>query len=177
MIRKFKGKSPHVGKEVYIDPSSTLIGDVVLGDHVSIWPGVIARGDMHQIRIGAGTNIQDGSILHVTHPSDYNPEGYALTLGRDITVGHQVVLHGCTIHDSCLIGMGSLLMDGVTVESQVIIGAGSLVPPGKVLTSGWLWVGRPVVAKRLLTSEELAFIEYSAQNYKKLKNEYLKEPS
>lgn len=173
-IRSFRGHTPALGARVFVDRSAVVIGQATLGDDVAIWPGAIVRADMHAITIGARTNIQDGSVLHVTHPSEKtHPEGYSLTIGSNITVGHCVTLHGCTIHDFCLIGMNSLVMDGAVIESEVMLGAGSLVPPGKVLESGFLYVGSPVVKKRPLTDAERAFIPYSVQNYVSLKDEYL----
>jgi carbonic anhydrase/acetyltransferase-like protein (isoleucine patch superfamily) len=126
-----------------IDASSVVIGDVRMADDVSIWPLVAIRGDVNYVSI-ARTNIQDGSVLHVTHKSSYNPEGNPLIIGEDVTVGHKVMLHGCTIGNRVLVGMGSILLDGVIVEDDVMIGAGSLVPQNKRLESGYLYLGSPV---------------------------------
>ena len=133
----------------------------------------VVRGDVHKITIGCSTNIQDGSILHVTHPHSANPDGFTLYVGNNVTVGHKVILHGCHIGDNCLIGMGSTIMDGAVVNSQVMVGAGSLVTPGKQLDSGYLYVGSPVRKLRALSQEELQWIDYSATHYQKLKNQYL----
>lgn len=171
-IRKFQDKSPTLGKKVYIDPNSVVIGDVTLGDNVSVWPMAVIRGDVNFIKIGNTCNIQDGAILHVTHDGPYTPGGKPLILGQGITIGHHVVLHACTIDDFCLIGMGTLILDGVHVQKHVMIGAGSLVPPGKVLESGYLYLGNPVRAVRKLSLKELEHLEYSAEHYVKLKDKY-----
>ncbi|MET4692322.1 gamma carbonic anhydrase family protein [Endozoicomonas lisbonensis] len=174
-IRTFKGKTPVTGKGVFIDPTALVIGDVVIGKDSSIWPMSVVRGDMNSIRIGERTSIQDGSVLHITHASHYNPKGHALTIGSDVTVGHSVTLHGCTLHDRCLIGLGSIVMDGAVVEEEVIVAAGCLVPPGKRLQSGFLYKGNPARMVRPLTEQEISFFSYSAVNYVKLKDEYIAE--
>lgn len=173
-IRSFAGKMPEVAATAYIDPTATVIGDVVIGADSSVWPMTSIRGDVNYIRIGERTSIQDGSVLHVTHAGPFSPQGNALHIGNNVTVGHQVILHGCTVEDNCLIGMGSKILDGAIVQSQVFLGAGSLVPPGKVLESGYLWLGSPAKKIRALTEEELHFLDYSAQHYVRLKNIYLK---
>ena len=174
-IRPFKGVMPKLGERVFVDPSAVVLGDVEIGDDSSVWPLTVIRGDMHRIRIGKRTNVQDGSILHITHASSYNPDGYPLTIGDEVIIGHQVMLHGCTIGNRILIGMSTTIMDGAVVEDDVIIGGGSLVPPGKRLHSGKLYVGRPVKEVRDLTEKELSFFSYSAGNYVKLKDEHLQE--
>lgn len=172
-IRIYNKTLPQCGSRVFIDPSAVVIGDVHLGDDCSVWPNAVIRGDMHRIRIGARTSVQDGSVLHITHASSFNPEGFALTIGDDVTIGHQVLLHGCTIGSRVLIGMASIVMDGARIDDEVILGAGSLVSPGKHLESGYLYVGRPAQQVRALTEEELAFFPYTAGNYVRLKDEYL----
>ena len=172
-IKSFQGISPTITDSVYIDDSALVIGDVTIGADSSIWPMTVVRGDVNKIIIGSNTNIQDGSILHVTHPHQKHPDGFALHVGNNVTVGHKVILHGCVIEDNCLIGMGSIIMDGAVVHSHVLVGAGSLVSPGKELESGYLYLGSPVKKLRPLTSEESAWIDYSASHYKKLKNRYL----
>ena len=174
-VRTYQGITPTIGERVFIDPASVVLGDVVIGDDSSVWPCAVIRGDVHKIRIGDRTNVQDGSILHVTHAGEFNDEGYPLILGDDITVGHSVNLHGCTIHDRVLIGIGSTVMDNVVVESEVMIGAGSLVPPGKVLESGHLYVGNPVKKVRELSDKEKGFFGYSSDHYVKVKNSHLAE--
>ncbi|MGX9419270.1 gamma carbonic anhydrase family protein [Vibrio sp. RC27] len=172
-LRSYKGISPQVGNNVYIDSSSVLVGDVRIGDDSSIWPIVAARGDVNYIEIGQRTSIQDGTVLHVTHKNTDNPEGYPLIIGNDVTVGHKVMLHGCVIGDRVLVGMGAIVLDGVVVESEVMIGAGSLVPPNKKLESGYLYVGSPVKQIRPLKASEIAFLQKSADNYVATKNNYL----
>ena len=174
-VRSFKGMTPKLGQQVFVDESAVVIGDVVLGDDVSVWPNTVIRGDMHSIKIGDRCSIQDGSILHITHASDYNPGGYPLTLGSDVTVGHMAMLHGCTIGSEVLIGMQAMVMDGAVVQDKVVIGAGTLVPPGKTLESGHLYLGRPAKQVRPLTEKELSYFKYTAANYVKLKNDYLNE--
>lgn len=174
-IRNYQGHSPQLGARVFVDESAVVIGDVVLGDDASVWPCVVIRGDMHKIRIGARTSVQDGSVLHITHASDYNPAGHPLIIGDDVTVGHSVCLHGCTIGNRVLIGIGTTVLDGAVVEDEVIIGAGSLVPPGKRLESGFLYVGSPVKQARPLKDSERRFFTYSAGNYVKLKDSYIAE--
>jgi carbonic anhydrase/acetyltransferase-like protein (isoleucine patch superfamily) len=174
-IRRYQGQAPCLGERVFVDESAVVIGDVILGDDVSVWPCVVIRGDMHRIRIGARTSVQDGSVLHITHASNYNPEGYPLTVGEDVTIGHSVCLHGCTIGNRVLIGIGSTILDGAIIEDEVVIGAGSLVPPGKRLESGFMYMGSPVKQIRPLKESEHSFFTYSANNYVKLKNAYLAE--
>lgn len=174
-IRSFKGIAPSLGERVYIDPQSAVIGDVSLGDDVSVWPMAVIRGDVNKIHIGSACSIQDGAILHVTHDGPYTAGGKPLILGHGITVGHKAVLHGCTIEDYCLIGMGALVLDAVHVEHHVMIAAGSIVSPGKRLESGYLYLGNPARAVRTLTEKEIEQLEYSAQHYIRLKNYYLEQ--
>ena len=171
-IRPFGNKTPQLGKRCHIDPSATVIGDVALGDDCSVWPQAVIRGDMHRIRIGARTSIQDGSVLHITHDSGYNPGGWPLTIGNEVTVGHRCVLHGCTIGNRVLIGNGAIVMDGAVLEDQVVVAANALVAPGKTLRSGYLYVGSPAREKRELSPEEIVFFDYTAANYVKLKDQY-----
>jgi|TARA_B100000378_G_scaffold5979_2_gene5434 carbonic anhydrase/acetyltransferase-like protein (isoleucine patch superfamily) len=174
-IRSFQNKVPSQGERVFVDPASTVIGEVTLGNDSSVWPGAVVRGDMHRIVIGARTSVQDNAVLHITHDSAFNPGGFPLTLGDDVTVGHQAMLHGCTIGDRVMIGMQTMIMDGAVVESDVMLAAGSLVSPGKRLASGWLYRGRPARAVRELTAKEIEFLPYVAGNYVKLKDQYLDE--
>ncbi|NWA64027.1 gamma carbonic anhydrase family protein [Pantoea sp. B9002] len=176
-LRPYKNHFPQQGDRVMIDSSSVVVGEVQLADDVSIWPLVAIRGDVNKVVIGKRSNIQDGSVLHVTHKSTSNPEGYPLIVGEDVTVGHKAMLHGCTIGNRVLVGMGSILLDGVVVEDDVMIGAGSLVPPGKRLESGYLYLGSPVKQVRPLSEAEIAGLLYSSNNYVGWKNEYLDQES
>lgn len=173
VLRPFKDLFPQKGDRVMIDSSSVVVGDVRMADDVSIWPLVAIRGDVNHVIIGSRTNIQDGSVLHVTHKSAHNPEGCPLIIGEDVTIGHKVMLHGCTIGNRVLVGMGSILLDGVIVEDDIMIGAGSLVPQNKRLESGYLYLGSPVKQIRPLNEAEIAGLQYSANNYVKWKDEYL----
>lgn len=175
MIRPYQSAQPTLGERVYIDPQATVIGAVQLGDDVSVWPSAVLRGDVNEVRIGARSNIQDGSIGHVTHDGPYTPGGLPLDLGEDITVGHGAILHACTIGDRCLVGMGALILDGAVLEDDVMLAAGSLVSPGKRLESGWLYRGRPAEPVRRLDERELEMLRYSAEHYVRLKDRYITE--
>lgn len=172
-IRTFRRKTPALGDRVFIDSTAVVLGDITIGHDSSIWPMTVVRGDMHSIRIGSRTNIQDGSVLHITHASHVNPKGYPLEIGNDVTVGHNATLHGCKIHDRCLIGIGAIVMDGAVIEEEVMVAAGCLVPPGKRLQSGFLYKGNPAKMVRPLTEQEINFFPYSSSNYVKLKDEYI----
>lgn len=168
-IRSFESTSPDIHPTAYVDESAVVIGNVTIGKNSSIWPLTVIRGDIQAIHIGEHTNIQDGSVLHVTHGSKFSTtEGTPLIIGNNVTVGHKAVLHACTIGNSCLIGMGSIILDGAVIKNEVMIGAGSLVPPCKTLSSGYLWVGSPVKKARKLSSKELEFLTYSASHYSNL---------
>ena len=171
-IEAYQGTSPSIAGDAFIHHSAHIIGEVCIGANSSVWCGAVVRGDVNSISIGDDTNIQDLSVLHVSHKTPHNPAGAPLIIGNRVTVGHSVILHGCTIHDECLIGMGSIIMDKAVLEPQVLIGAGSLVPEGKVLQSGYLYLGRPVKQVRALTPEEIAYFNYSAQHYVRLHQSY-----
>lgn len=172
-IRSYAGITPSMGQGVYIDASAVVIGDVTIGAESSVWPMVVVRGDVNHITIGHHTNIQDGSVLHVTHKNEQaGTDGLALAIGNFVTVGHKALLHACTIGDYCLIGMGAIIMDGAEVPDKVIVGAGSLVAPGKLLESRWLYTGNPARKSRPLSEAELRFPEYLARHYVQLKNEH-----
>ena len=174
-VRSYRNIHPRIGKNVYVDDAAVVIGDVTIGDDTSLWPMSVARGDVHKITIGARTNIQDGSVLHVTSDNPFTPGGFPLCIGDDVTVGHGVILHACTIGDLVLIGMGSTVLDGAVVHSRVMIGAGSLVSPGKELESGYLYLGSPAKKIRPLRDKELAYLEFSAQHYVDLKNKHMRD--
>lgn len=174
-IRPFQQHTPALGERAFVDRSAVVIGDVEIGADSSVWPLTVIRGDMHRIRIGARTSVQDGCVLHITHAGPFNLDGFPLLIGDDVTIAHKVMLHGCTVGSRVLIGMGSIVMDGAVIEDDVIVGAGSLVPPGKRLDSGFLYVGSPVRPVRALTDKEKAFFTYSAGNYVKLKDQHLAE--
>ena len=175
MIRAFETFTPVLADGVWVDEMALVVGDVELGADTSVWPMSVVRGDVHSIRIGARTNVQDGSVLHVTHDSEYAVEGRPLIVGDDVTVGHKVILHACTVGDRCLVGMGSTVLDGAVLEDEVMVGAGSLVPPNKILESGYLWLGSPVRRVRPLTEKEREYLRYSAQHYVRLKNRHAKK--
>ncbi|MDX1803534.1 MAG: gamma carbonic anhydrase family protein [Alcanivorax sp.] len=176
-IRRFEDKVPQLGARVFVDPDATVIGDVVLGDDCSVWPRAVIRGDMHRIRIGARVSIQDNAVLHITHDSTFNPGGFSLTLGNDVTIAHQAMLHGCTLGSRVMVGMQAVIMDGAVVDDEVIVAAGSLVGPGKHLASGYLYRGQPARAVRPLSDEERQFLSYVAGNYVRLKDRYLAQPA
>lgn len=174
-IRTYQGLSPKIGERVFVDHSAVVLGDVVIGTDSSVWPLVVIRGDMHSIRIGARTSVQDATVLHITHASDFNPGGFPLIIGDDVTIGHQAMLHGCTVGNRVLVGMKAMIMDGAVVEDEVIIGAGSMVTPGKRLESGYVYMGSPAKKIRPITDKERAFFTYSAANYVRLKDKYMVE--
>lgn len=173
VLRPYQTFFPQLGQRVMVDDASVVIGDVRLADDVGIWPLVVIRGDVNYVAIGRRTNIQDGSVLHVTHKSSYNPEGNPLLIGEEVTIGHKVMLHGCTIGNRVLVGMGTIILDGAVIEDDVMIGAGSLVPQNKRLESGYLYLGSPVKQIRPLKETELEGLKYSANNYVRWKDEYL----
>ena len=172
-LRPFDGKRPVLGERVYIDPASTLIGDVVLGDDVSVWPGTVIRGDVNFVRVGARSNLQDGTIVHVSHHSPYNKAGHPTLIGEDVTVGHGTIIHACTIGDFCLIGMGACILDGATIGRYGFVGAGAVVGPGQQIGEAELWLGNPARLARRLSDKEIESLHYSAAHYVRLKDRYL----
>jgi carbonic anhydrase/acetyltransferase-like protein (isoleucine patch superfamily) len=174
-LSPYLGNFPRLEEHTYVHASAQVIGDVVLGEDCSVWCNAVLRGDVNRIRIGRCSNVQDLTMCHVSHKTPNKPEGSPLVIGDYVTIGHSVILHGCTIGNECLVGMGSIVMDDAVIHDRVMIGAGSLVPPGKVLESGMLYVGRPVKAVRALTPEEAAYLRYSAEHYVRVKNNYMEE--
>jgi carbonic anhydrase/acetyltransferase-like protein (isoleucine patch superfamily) len=172
-LRSFKGITPILGARTYVDPAATVIGDVVLGDDVSIWPGAVLRGDVNHIRIGARSNVQDGAVVHVTHDGPYSPGGFPTIVGEGVTIGHAAVIHACTIEDYCLIGMHATVLDGAVVKKYGFVAAGAVVPPGKVVGERELWVGNPAQRVRSLTDKQVEQLHYSADHYVRLKDVYL----
>jgi len=171
-IREFAGKQPTIANSAYVDTTALVIGDVIIGADSSVWPMSVVRGDINAICIGARCNLQDHCVVHVNHDSTYFPGGSRVTIGDDVTIGHRVTLHGCTIEDRCLIGMGSIVMDGAVIHPHVLLGAGSLVPSNKKLESGYLWLGNPVKKIRPLSAQEIELIAYSAAHYVEVKEQY-----
>ena len=171
-IRSFQGLSPKISDRAYIDEDAVVIGDVTIGADSSVWPTVAIRGDVQKITIGARTNIQDGSVIHVTADNEFNPGGFPTTIGDGVTVGHKAILHACTIEDYALVGMGAIILDGAIVRAKALVGAGSVVGPGKDIEGGYLWLGSPAKKIRQLSEKEMAYLEFSAQHYVDLKNKY-----
>ncbi|NGZ05437.1 MAG: gamma carbonic anhydrase family protein [Magnetococcales bacterium] len=167
-IRPFEGIWPTIDPTAFVHPDAVVIGDVHIGAYSSIWPGAVVRGDVNPIRIGCGSNIQDGSILHVNRPTPPRPEGIPLIIGNDVLVGHHVNLHACTLRDRCMIGIGAIVLDGATVEENAMVGAGALVAPFKTVKAGELWVGSPAKSVRLLSQEEREAIQATVISYQEL---------
>ncbi|MHA3114806.1 gamma carbonic anhydrase family protein [Acinetobacter sp. ANC 4635] len=167
-IRPYLEHTPQIDDSCYIDAMSVVIGDVHLAENVSVWPFAVIRGDVNSIQIGKNSNVQDHCMLHVSHKKPTKPNGSPLIIGEDVTIGHHVTLHGCTIGNRVLLGINTVILDDVVIEDDVMIGAGSLVPPRKRLESGYLYMGSPVQKVRPLTDEEKAFLTYSARHYVKV---------
>ena len=166
-ILQYKGILPRIAGDSFIAPGAQIIGDVEIGNHSGIWFNCVLRGDVAHIRIGDRTNIQDGTIIHVTRG------GHPTIIGTGVTVGHNAILHACRLEDGSFVGMGAIIMDDVVVESGAMVAAGSLVPPRKIIKSGQIWAGNPAKYLRDLTTEEAAFIKQSEENYVKHASEYL----
>jgi carbonic anhydrase/acetyltransferase-like protein (isoleucine patch superfamily) len=175
MLLRYKEWYPKVGKNAWIAPGATVIGNVELGEDSSVWFGCVVRGDVHSIKIGARTNIQDLSMIHVTHYKKPDmSDGHPTIIGDDVTVGHRVMLHGCTIEDACLIGMSATILDGAVIGRESIVGAGALVTGGKVFPPRSLILGSPAKVVRTLTDDEVAELYASAKRYVGFKNHYLR---
>ncbi|MDQ3268912.1 MAG: gamma carbonic anhydrase family protein [Pseudomonadota bacterium] len=173
-LRPYLQHFPAVGERSWVDPAAVVIGDVILGDDVSIWPGCVIRGDVNFIRIGARSNVQDGSVIHVSHDGPHAKlGGFATVIGADVTIGHKAIIHACRIGDAALIGMGAIILDGAVVERHGFVGAGALVAPGKVVGEGELWLGNPARRVRTLSEAEIEGLYYSAKHYVRLKDRYL----
>ena len=168
MIRTYRGTAPRLAATAWVDDTAVVIGDVTLGEDVSVWPTTVIRGDVNRIEIGARSNVQDGAVIHVAHDGPYSPGGYPTVIGEDVTVGHRAIVHACRIGSRVLVGMGSTIMDGAVIEDDVVLGANALVPPGKRLQSGYLYVGAPAKPARELTRNEREHLVYSAHHYVKL---------
>jgi carbonic anhydrase/acetyltransferase-like protein (isoleucine patch superfamily) len=169
MIRSFRGRTPQIAASAYIDPQAVVIGDVTIGENSSIWPGAVLRGDYHSIRIGARTSIQDNCVLHI------QGESYSLSVGDNVTVGHGVILHGCTVESNCLIGMGAILLNGSKIGAGSIVAAGTLVPEGMEVSPDSLVMGVPGKVRRAATEAEQAQIAISADHYVQFKNAFKAE--
>ncbi len=173
-VRPYLDHLPQLGERVYVDESARVIGDVVLGDDVSVWPLTVIRGDVNFVRIGARTNVQDGTVIHVSHDGPHAKlGGFATVIGADVTIGHKAIVHACRIEDACLVGMGSTVLDGAVMQKHGFLGAGSLLTPGKVMGEGEMWLGSPAKFARRLSDAEIEALFYSAGHYVKLKDEYL----
>lgn len=173
-VRPYRDTLPRLGERVYVDPAATLVGDVVLGDDVSLWPGTVVRGDVNFIRIGARTNVQDGTVVHVSHDGPHAKlGGFATVIGADVTIGHKAIIHACRIEDAVLVGMGAIVLDGAVLRKHAFVGAGALVAPGKEVGAGELWLGNPAKKVRMLSEAEIEALYYSARHYVRLKDDYL----
>ena len=178
MTHKFKNYTPNIGKNTWVASSADVIGEVECGDDCSIWFGCVVRGDVHYIKIGNRTNIQDLSMIHVTHYKNGDKStGNPTIIGDDVTVGHRVMLHGCTIEDACLIGMSATILDGAVIGKESIVGAGALVTKNKIFPPRCLIVGSPAKAIRELTDEEVTELYASAKRYVEFKKDYLYPPT
>jgi carbonic anhydrase/acetyltransferase-like protein (isoleucine patch superfamily) len=174
-LRRYRDILPTLGARAWVDPAATVIGDVVIGDDSSLWPQVVVRGDVNFVRIGARSNLQDGTVVHVSHDGPHAKlGGFATVIGDDVTIGHNAVVHACRIGDAALVGMGAIVLDGAVVESQGFVGAGALVAPGKVVGSREMWLGNPARRVRMLSDAEVEGLFYSAAHYVRLKDEYLR---
>lgn len=171
VIMPYKGILPKIAADAFIAQTAVVIGDVEVGPEASVWFGCVLRGDSNSIRIGARTNVQDGTVIHVNHERE-GAAGTKTTIGADVTIGHMALLHACTIEDGAFIGMKACVMDGVIVESGAMVAAGALVTPGKRVRKGELWAGSPAKLMRSLSEKEMAYFAYSAEHYCKVAASY-----
>lgn len=162
----FKGILPTVHPQAWLAPNCTVIGDTHIGAHSNIWFGAVLRGDVHHIRVGDYTNVQDNAVIHVTTGK------FPTIIGNRVTIGHSAVVHACTLQDECLVGMNATVLDGATVQTRSMVAAGAVVAPGKVIETGWLWAGVPARPVRKLTEDEFAYLAWSATHYAKLAENY-----
>ena len=175
LIIPYAGKHPRIARDAFIAPTAVIIGDVEIGARASVWFGCVLRGDTNSIRVGAGTNIQDGTIVHCNHlPAGGDPgaPGYRTTIGAGITIGHMAMLHACTLEDGCFVGMRAAVIDGAVIESRAMVAAGAMITPGKRVREGELWAGSPAKLMRRLTAEEIASFTYSGEHYCRLAASY-----
>ena len=171
LLLPFKGTLPTIPDTVFVAPTATVIGDVVIGDNTNIWFGVTIRGDVNTVRIGKNTNIQDGTVCHVTNKTG------PLKIGDNVTIGHNATIHACTLEDMSFVGMGAVVMDGVVVQSGAMVAAGAVVPPGTVVEKGKIWAGVPAKYMRDMSEQEVDYLPWSAQHYVKLGQQYIQELS
>jgi len=171
LIRPLRGNAPRIDPTAFVADTAVVIGDVVIGPRCSVWFGAVLRGDVFHIRIGEETSVQDNAVIHVTHGQ------FGTTVGSRVTVGHSVTLHGCTVGDQCIVGMGAIILDQAEVGDRCIVGAGALVTPGTKIPAGHLAVGSPARPKRPLTDEELEWLSWSAEHYVDLVKSYVDDPA
>jgi gamma-carbonic anhydrase len=166
LLLPFEGKSPLIDPSAFVAPGARLIGDIEIGPEASIWYNVVLRGDMNRIRIGARSNVQDGSVIHVDPPRAVGPEhGFPAIIGKDVLIGHLAMVHGCTLHDRAFVGLGAIVMDGCVIESDAMLAAGAMLTQGKIIPSGQLWAGRPAKYIRDLRPEDLVHMKAGTAHY------------
>ena len=176
-MRNFQDLEPQLSPGAFVHEDALVVGNVTIGEESSLWPGVVARGDVHFIRIGRRSNVQDGTVLHVTQAEVEGEAGYPLIIGDEVTIGHRAVVHGCTVGNRVLIGIGAIVLDGAVIEDEVVVGAGSVVAPGKRLESGYLYLGTPARRARPLSDTDRRSIVLGSQHYVELKEHYRTEGS
>ena len=163
---RFRGKAPSIDPTAFVAPGAQLIGDIELGPEASIWYNCVLRGDMNRIRIGARTNVQDGSVIHVDPPRPGGPEaGFPAIIGEEVLIGHMAMVHGCILHDRAFVGLGSIVMDGCEIEGDAMLAAGAMLTPGKRIPSGQLWAGRPAKYVRDLTAADIEGMRMGVAHY------------